>query len=81
LIIVGALMATEVRHINWSRLEIVIPTFITIIMMPLTFSVATGIALGFVLYPLAMISLKKWKDVHPIMYILCALFIIYFAFS
>ncbi|MBN8193081.1 NCS2 family permease [Bacillus sp. NTK074B] len=81
LIIVGALMATEVRHINWNRLEVVIPSFVTIIMMPLTFSVATGIALGFILYPFAMISLKKWKEVHPIMYILCGLFILYFAFS
>ncbi|WP_377892293.1 NCS2 family permease [Alkalihalobacillus sp. R86527] len=80
LIIVGGLMATEVRHIDWSRLEVVIPAFVTIIMMPLTFSVATGIALGFILYPFAMIAQKEWKQVHPIMYTLGSLFVLYFIF-
>jgi adenine/guanine/hypoxanthine permease len=80
LIIVGALMATEMSKINWSRMEIVIPSFITILMMPLTFSIATGIALGFILYPLALISQKRFKEVHPIMYVLCILFTSYFLF-
>ncbi|TYR77344.1 NCS2 family permease [Rossellomorea vietnamensis] len=80
LIIVGALMATEMSKINWSRMEIVIPSFITILMMPLTFSIATGIALGFILYPLALISQKRLKEVHPIMYALCILFTSYFLF-
>ncbi|RDY69881.1 NCS2 family permease [Halobacillus trueperi] len=80
LIIVGALMATEVKEIDWSRFEIVVPAFVTIIMMPLTFSVATGIALGFILYPFAMIAKRDWKQVHPIMYTLGGLFIMYFVF-
>ncbi|MGN7941724.1 NCS2 family permease [Virgibacillus sp. 6R] len=80
LIIVGALMAMEISKINWGRLEIVIPSFVTIIMMPLTSSVATGIALGFILYPFAMIAQKRFKEVHPIMYVLCVLFILYFIF-
>ncbi|MFD2682118.1 NCS2 family permease [Bacillus seohaeanensis] len=78
LIIVGALMATEVSNIDWKKLEVVIPAFITIIMMPLTSSVATGIALGFILYPFAMIAQRKAKEVHPIMYVLAILFILYF---
>lgn len=81
LIIVGALMATEVRHIDWGKLEVFIPSFLTIIMMPLTSSVATGIAAGFVLYPFAMIASKKAREVHPIMYVLAALFIFFFAVS
>lgn len=80
LIIVGALMAMEVKHIDWSRLEIVIPAFVTILMMPLTFSVATGIALGFILYPVAMLALKKYKEVHWLMYVLCVAFIGYFVY-
>ena len=80
LIIVGSLMAMEMSKINWTRLEIVIPSFVTIIMMPLTFSVATGIALGFILYPLALMSQKRFKEIHPIMYILCFLFIAYFIY-
>lgn len=80
LIIVGALMATEIGRINWSNFAIVIPSFVTIIMMPLTYSVATGIALGFILYPISMIALKKTREVHPIMYVLCLTFIGYFVY-
>lgn len=78
LIVVGALMAMQVSNINWGKLEIAIPSFITIIMMPLSSSVATGIAFGFILYPLALIAQKRYKEVHPIMYVLSILFIIYF---
>ncbi|WP_462413262.1 NCS2 family permease [Neobacillus sp. Marseille-QA0830] len=80
LIIVGAMMATEISKIDWSNFSVVIPSFVTIIMMPLTYSVATGIALGFILYPISMMAMKKTKEVHPIMYILCIAFIGYFAF-
>ncbi|MGY0692098.1 NCS2 family permease [Virgibacillus sp. FSP13] len=80
LIIVGALMAMQISKINWTKLEVVIPSFMTIIMMPLTSSVATGIAFGFVLYPLSLIAQKRFKEIHPIMYVLCLLFILYFAF-
>lgn len=80
LIIVGALMAMEMGKINWGKIEIVIPSFVTIIMMPLTSSVATGIALGFILYPLTLAAQKRFKEVHPIMYVLCFLFISYFIF-
>ncbi|HZG71119.1 MAG TPA: NCS2 family permease [Chondromyces sp.] len=80
LIIVGALMATEVKQINWDRLEVAIPAFITLIAMPLTFSVATGIALGFILYPITMVALGKAKEIHPLMYILFVAFVAYFVY-
>ncbi|KPH76658.1 MULTISPECIES: NCS2 family permease [Bacillaceae] len=80
LIIVGALMAMGIKNINWSKLEVVIPSFMTIIMMPLTSSVAMGLAFGFVLYPLALIAQKRSKEIHPIMYVLSLLFILYFIF-
>ncbi len=80
LIIVGALMASEARHIKWEKLEIAIPAFVTIIMMPLTYSVATGIGLGFIMYPITMLALKKHKEISPIVYVLALIFIAYFAF-
>ncbi|MFC0522082.1 NCS2 family permease [Pontibacillus salicampi] len=81
LIIVGSMMATEVKQINWERMDIAIPSFITIIMMPLTYSVATGIALGFILYPLTMLAAKRKKEIHPLMYVMFLLFIVYFWIS
>ncbi|UGB32042.1 NCS2 family permease [Metabacillus sp. B2-18] len=80
LIIVGTLMASEVRHIKWERFEIAIPAFVTIIMMPLTYGVATGIGLGFIMYPITMIAMKKQKEISPIVYVLALIFIAYFAF-
>ncbi|ETI70116.1 NCS2 family permease [Neobacillus vireti] len=80
LIIVGTFMVMQISKINWNRLEIAIPSFLTIIMMPLTSSVAIGLAFGFVLYPLCLVVQKRFKEVHPIMYVLCLLFILYFAF-
>ncbi|GLY11221.1 NCS2 family permease [Pseudobacillus badius] len=80
LIIVGSLMATEIKHIRWERVEITIPAFITIIMMPLTSSVASGIALGFILYPIAMIARGQAKEIHPLLYVLFAAFLAYFIY-
>lgn len=80
LIIVGALMAMDIKNIHWDKLEVVIPAFLTIIMMPLTSSVAYGLAFGFIIYPLALVAQKRYKEVHPIMYVLCLLFILYFIF-
>jgi AGZA family xanthine/uracil permease-like MFS transporter len=78
LIIVGVLMASALGSIKWDKLEYAIPAFVTIITMPLTFSIATGIALGFILYPLMKIFKGDFKDVHPIMYAMFLIFIAYF---
>ncbi|UCZ52860.1 NCS2 family permease [Bacillus shivajii] len=80
LIIVGAMMASQVRLVNWNDYAVAIPAFVTIIMMPLTFSIATGIALGFILYPIMMLAVKKREMVHPIMYGLSFVFLVYFAY-
>ncbi|WP_209125656.1 NCS2 family permease [Alkalihalobacillus sp. BA299] len=80
LIIVGVLMASSLGLIDWKQFEIAVPSFLTIISMPLTYSIATGIALGFIFYPLTMIVKGKGKEVHPIMYVLFVVFLLYFAF-
>ncbi len=80
LIIVGVLMASVLGNINWSQFEIAVPAFLTIIIMPLTYSISTGIAMGFVLYPITMIVKGRGKELHPIMYALFVIFIIYFIF-
>ena len=80
LVVVGVLMAANFAEINWKRFEVAVPAFITIIMMPLSYSIATGIACGFIFYPITMLITKKHKEVHPIMYVLMFLFILYFVF-
>lgn len=80
LIIVGVMMAASLKNIEWDKFEIAVPAFFTVIMMPLTYSIATGIACGFVFYPITMIMKGKAKQVHPIMYGLFIIFILYFVY-
>jgi adenine/guanine/hypoxanthine permease len=80
LIIVGVLMVSTLGKIDWTRFEIAVPAFLTIIAMPLTYSIATGIAIGFIFYPITMIVKGKMKEIHPIMYFLFVIFICYFVF-
>ncbi|MBV6686172.1 NCS2 family permease [Rossellomorea sp. RS05] len=80
LIIVGVLMVSAIGDIDWKKFEIAVPAFLTIIAMPLTYSIATGIAIGFVFYPITMIVKGRAKEIHPIMYLLFVIFILYFIF-
>lgn len=80
LIIVGVLMVSALGNIKWTSFEIAVPAFFTIIAMPLTYSIATGIAIGFLFYPITMIVSGKRKEVHPIMYGLWVIFLMYFIF-
>ncbi|QPC45832.1 NCS2 family permease [Mangrovibacillus cuniculi] len=80
LIIVGSLMIGAVKHINWDELDEAFPAFIVILSMPLTSSIATGIALGFISYPILKVAKGQWKAVHPLVYIFAVLFFIQLAF-
>ena len=77
LVVVGVLMAKSLRQIEWEDLAIAAPAFLIIIGMPLTYSISDGIALGFILYPITMITTGRGKKVHPLMYALAILFILF----
>lgn len=81
LIIVGVLMVASLGKIDWTKFEIAVPAFLTIISMPLTYSIATGIAIGFVFYPITMIVKGNVKAIHPIMYFLFIVFIVFLAYN
>ncbi|MFE3546981.1 NCS2 family permease [Nocardia sp. NPDC059177] len=80
LIVVGVLMARALGDIDWQHLEYSVPAFITVIMMPLTYSIANGLAMGMILYPVVMVAKGRIKDVHPAMWALMVLFLGYFFF-
>lgn len=77
LIIVGVLMVSSLRHIDWHRFEIAVPAFLTMIVMPLSYSISTGIAVGFIFYPITMIVKGRMKEINPIMYFFFVIFLIY----
>jgi adenine/guanine/hypoxanthine permease len=80
LIIVGSLMMGNIARIQWDQLDEAFPAFLIILSMPLTSSIATGIALGFISYPLLKITRGKWREVHPLVYIFAVLFFYQLAF-
>ncbi|KKB35659.1 NCS2 family permease [Bacillus thermotolerans] len=80
LIIVGCLMMENVAKIDWGELDEAFPAFLIILSMPLTSSIATGIALGFISYPLLKIVRGKFREVHPLVYIFAVLFFYQLAF-
>ncbi|GLB62025.1 NCS2 family permease [Cytobacillus sp. NCCP-133] len=80
LIIVGVLMVASLGKIDWNKFEIAVPAFLTIIVMPLSYSIATGIAVGFIFYPITMMVKGRTKEIHPVMYVLFVIFILYFIF-
>ncbi|KRD84448.1 guanine permease [Bacillus sp. Root147] len=75
LIIVGSLMMGAVAKINWSDFDEAFPAFLVVLAMPLTSSIATGIALGFISYPLMKLVKGKGKQVHPLVYVFAVLFL------
>jgi adenine/guanine/hypoxanthine permease len=79
LVAVGFLMMTQVKHIDWERFEIAIPAFLTIAVMPFTYSITNGIGAGFVSYVVIKASLGKAREVHWLLWGAAALFLVYFA--
>jgi len=78
LVVVGFLMMLQVRSINWDDVEIALPAFLTIILMPFAFSITVGIGAGFVSYVVIKAVRGKVADVHPLLWLVAALFVLYF---
>ncbi|MEV0784032.1 NCS2 family permease [Streptomyces sp. NPDC050423] len=78
LVVVGFLMMTQVKHIDWDRYEVAIPAFLTIVVMPFTYSITNGIGAGFVAYVIIKACLGKAREVHWLLWGTTALFFVYF---
>jgi AGZA family xanthine/uracil permease-like MFS transporter len=78
LVLVGFLMMQQVRSIAWDDVEIAIPAFLTIILMPFTYSISVGIGAGFIAYTVIKLVRGKAAAVHPLLWVVTALFLVYF---
>lgn len=76
LIIVGFLMIRVVHKIEWNDVDSAFPAFLTIALMPLSYSIATGIGVGFIVYPILKLLRGKWREVHPVLYIFAIVFFV-----
>jgi AGZA family xanthine/uracil permease-like MFS transporter len=81
LIIVGFLMMTQIKDIDWDDYGIAIPAFLTIILMPFTYNISVGIGAGFITHVLIRVFQGRSKEIHPLLYFVSGLFMIYFLSS
>ena len=79
LVLVGFLMMQQVTHIDWADVEIALPAFLTIVLMPFTYSISVGIGAGFLAFVLIKVVVGKAGAVHPLLWVVSALFVVYFA--
>ena len=80
LIVVGSLMIAHAAEIPWSNPVIAVPAFLTIIAIPLTFSIANGLAFGFIAYTVLKVARGEFRSVNWLVYALTALFIARFIY-
>jgi AGZA family xanthine/uracil permease-like MFS transporter len=81
LIIVGFLMMTQIKNIDWDDLGIAIPAFLTIILMPFTYNISVGIGAGFITHVLIRVFQGRAKEIHGLLYLVSGLFVVYFLSS
>ncbi|GIF05358.1 NCS2 family permease [Actinoplanes siamensis] len=79
LVVVGFLMMTAVRQIDWSDWTIAVPAFLTVTLMPFTYSISNGIGAGIISYVVLKAATGKAREIHPILYGVAVLFVLYFA--
>ncbi|HET6209708.1 MAG TPA: NCS2 family permease, partial [Jatrophihabitans sp.] len=79
LVVVGVLMMRQVRNIDFGALELAVPAFLTIVLMPFTYSITNGVGAGFISYVVLQAAVGKARVVHPLMWAVSAFFAVYFA--
>jgi AGZA family xanthine/uracil permease-like MFS transporter len=78
LVVVGFLMLTSIRTIDWTDYELAIPAFLTIVLMPFTYSISNGIGAGLISYVLLKAVRGKAREIHPLLWAVAGLFLLYF---
>lgn len=81
LVVVGYLMMTEIGEIDWSDIASAFPAFLTIVGIPMTYSIANGIGLGFISYCIIKVAQGKFRDVKPLMWVAALAFLASFIFA
>ncbi|MBA3799978.1 MAG: NCS2 family permease [Geodermatophilaceae bacterium] len=78
LVVVGALLVSQIRNLEFDDMSLVIPAFLTMALMPFTFSITNGIGAGFISFVVLRLAKGRSKDIHPLMWVSALLFAVYF---
>ncbi|MFC7720475.1 hypothetical protein [Nonomuraea recticatena] len=79
LVLVGALMMTQSRKVPWDDLELAVPAFLTIALMPFTYSITNGVGAGVISYTLIKAARGKWDEIPWLLWVVSLIFLVYFA--
>jgi adenine/guanine/hypoxanthine permease len=79
LVLVGFFMLTLIRDIDWSDIDVALPAFLTIVIMPFTFSITNGVGAGFVTYTVLKLARGRIRELHPLLLGVSVVFVVYFA--
>jgi adenine/guanine/hypoxanthine permease len=79
LVIVGAMLISQVKNLAWDDMSLAIPAFLTIALMPFTYSITNGIGAGVISFVVLRTAIGRVRDVHPLMWVVATLFLLYFA--
>ena len=80
LVVVGALMTQSIAHVAWDDFTEAFPAFLTMVGMPLTFSIATGLSLGVIAYTVVKVGTRRYQEVSVVLWILTLLFILRYVY-
>ncbi|MGH3654011.1 NCS2 family permease [Glutamicibacter sp.] len=78
LVVVGFMMITQISKIDWNDWGIALPAFLTFTLMPFTYSIANGIGAGFISYVFIRATQGRAKEIHPLMWVVSAAFVLFF---
>ncbi|HEY3687491.1 MAG TPA: NCS2 family permease [Streptosporangiaceae bacterium] len=81
LVLIGALMMTHAKHIDWQDPEIYIPAFLMVMLMPFTYSISVGVGAGLIAYTVIKVARGKWREPGWLVWALSLVFVVYFAIS
>jgi AGZA family xanthine/uracil permease-like MFS transporter len=81
LVAVGALMIGQISAIDWDDIGVALPAFATLALMPFTYSIANGVGAGVILYVLIAALRGRWREVHPLLAVVAAVFVWYFSYG
>ncbi|MEU5434604.1 NCS2 family permease [Streptomyces sp. NPDC020719] len=81
LVVIGSMMMSAARHVDWNDRAVSIPVFLTVVLMPFTYNITAGVGAGVIAYTVIKASQGKWREIGGFMWALSGIFLVYFALS
>lgn len=81
LVVIGSMMMSAARHVDWNDRSVSIPVFLTVALMPFTYNITAGVGAGVISYTVIKAAQGKWREIGGFMWALSGIFLVYFALN